>query len=105
MTHMNERNIILVIGFVLFFLGWLNIFTGFIMIFLAEDTIILGLGLESMVFFVDIITEKDQVFQGMFRIVLGLIILVIANSLISQKHAMFRPNLHDCVHCTDRFRR
>ena len=102
---MHERNIILVIGFILFFLGWLNIFTGFIMIFLAEDTIILGLGLESMVFFVDIITEKDQVFQGMFRIVLGLIILVIANSLISQKHLMFRPDLHDCKHGIEKFRR
>jgi hypothetical protein len=102
---MNERNFILIIGFVLFFLGWLNIFTGFIIIFFAEDTIILGLGLESMVFFVDIISEKEQVFHGMFRIVLGLIILVIANSLIAQKHIMFRPDLRDCKDCLKPFRR
>lgn len=104
MTHM-ERNFILIIGFILFFLGWLNIFTGFIIIFFAEDTIVLGLGLETMILKVDIVTEKDQVFHGIFRIVLGLIILVIANSIIAQKHVMFRPNLHDCIHCTDRFRR
>jgi len=102
---MHERNIILVIGFILFFLGWLNIFTGFIIIFFAEDTIILGLGLESMVFFVDILSEKEQVFHGMFRIVLGLIILVIANSLIAQKHIMFRPDLHDCKHGIEKFKR
>lgn len=75
------------------------------MIFLAEDTIILGLGLETMVFFVDIISEKEQVFQGMFRIVFGLIILVIANSLIAQKHIMFRPDLRDCKDCLKPFRR
>ncbi len=105
MTHMNERNFVYIIGFILFFLGWLNIITGGVIIFTAEDRIILGLGLESMILSVDFISEKDQVFHGMFRIVLGIIILVIANSLIAQRHIMFRPSFRDCVDCIDHFRK
>ena len=101
----NNHTFVLILGFILFFIGWLNIITGVVIIVTSEDKIFFGFGAETMIVEIFDVSKEDQVFHGMLRIIIGVIIIVIGNSLISERHIMFRPDLRDCKFCVDRFRK
>lgn len=103
-TMGNPRTFLYFLGFILFFLGWLNILTGVILIFTAEDTIIATFGLETMVLEISKIDKSDTLFHGMLRVAIGFIVLIIANSILFAQvpHNMFRPHCRDCLRVVNR---
>jgi len=100
----NPRMFLYFLGFILFFLGWLNILTGVILIFTAEDTIIATFGLETMVLEIAKVDKSDFLFQGMLRVAIGFFVLIIANSILFAQfpHHMFRPHCKDCLRVVNR---
>ena len=97
---MNEgKMFLLALGFILFFLAWLNLLTSTILIFTEEDKIIATFGLETQILEIIKVEKIDIITQGMLRVAIGFFVLIIANSIIFNQanHTMFRPHCRDCL--------
>jgi len=102
MTDINTKgSILIIVGFLILFLGWLSLITGLIGIVVAEDVNIF-VQVEDMVFVLKEISAGSIQLQMFIRILFGFIFIFIGNSFMVegfQKHRgieqVCHPRLQD----------
>jgi len=82
MTDINSKGTVLIIvGFLILFLGWLSLITGIIGVAVAED-INIFVEVEDMIFVIKQISAGSIQLQMLIRILFGFILIFIGNSFM-----------------------
>jgi len=82
MTDINTKgSILIIVGFIILFLGWLSLITGIIGVAVAED-INIFVEVEDMIFVLQQISAGSVQLQMFIRILFGLIFIFIGNSFM-----------------------
>jgi hypothetical protein len=84
LTDINSKGTVLIIvGFIILFLGWLSLITGIIGVAVAED-IKIFVEVEDMIFVLKEISAGSIQLQMFIRILFGFIFIFIGNSFMVQ---------------------
>jgi len=99
MSHQGTMIFWLLFGFFLVFIGFLSIFTGVAQILSAQDVFFL-VQIEEMLF-TDSISKESIMFNGLLRIFIGFLFIIIGNSFAFRGgfvSVACHPRMSDFVH-------
>ena len=96
MVDKNKEHLLLVVGFVLLFIGWLSVFTGFAGFILAEDFEFF-IEIEDMLLLKQVITEESIQFQMGIRIIFGFLFVFLGNQFLLSSNMVRESICKPCM--------
>jgi len=96
MVDKNTDRILFVGGFVLLFIGWLSVFSGFAGFILAEDFEFF-IEIEDMLLIKQVITEESIQFQMAIRIILGFAFIFVGNQFLLSSRMISEKLCKPCI--------